>query len=172
MTNQYRPLKDFAPFKAGERFRDEVGDVLTICDDCESLAWTEIDGEYYSKGLARYAIGDSATQVISLDRDNEEPKIWRETDAFTIDTKKYKVWYNENDGLVHVNPAKPSFLPLEAGKTYQTSREGYFDCIHVEGKYAWLKRHGGNDTAYVWGAETGKAKLLSESWNIVGLEET
>jgi len=62
-------------------------------------------------------------------------------------------------------------MKLEVGKTYQTACQGGWDCIHVEGKDAWLKRHGDNGTAYVWHAETGKAESLSEEWDIVGLEE-
>jgi len=186
--DQYKPLKDFAPFKAGERFRDEVGDVLTICADCETFAWTKINGEDFPVSVASYGIG--TTPVTPLDRDEDTFKLWRDmTDAEkgalllahhegkVIERShtggqwqgvKYLQWHD--DIAYRVSP-KPSFLPLEAGKTYQTAREGGWDCIHVEGKYAWLKRHGSSDTAYVWDAKTGESKCLGEGWNIVALED-
>jgi len=195
MTDQYKPLSDFAPFKAGERFWDDQGDVLTICDDCESFAWIEIAGQYFPKEVARYAIGNHTTPVTPIDRDDEEPKLWRDTtdaekgalllahhegkviewqfpekgkskDWSTVPAEMY--W---NSGYAYrVRPVKPSFLPLEAGKVYQTAEKGDFDCIHVDGKDAWLKRHGDNSTAYVWDANAGFAKSLSEEWDITGLE--
>jgi len=171
MTNQYKPLLDFAPFKAGERFKDDEGDVLTICDDCESYRWSVIGKLNLSDNIALISVASDLERVAPLDRDEDTPKIWRDGDAFTIDPQKYNIWYEASDGLIYVYPVKPSFLPLEAGKTYQTAREGGWYCIYVDGKDAWLKRHGDNGTAYVWDAKTGEANSLSEGWNIVALED-
>jgi len=150
--DQYKPLKDFTPFKAGERFQDDQGDVLTICDDCRTFAWTEINGEYYPPSLASYEIDDRSNLVTSLDRDDDTPKLWRDmTDA---------------ENRVR---SEPSFLPLKAGKTYQIAEEGNWECIHVENGNAWLKRFD-STPAYVWEADTGFAKYLPKKYDITGLD--
>ena len=193
--DQYKPLREFAPFKAGDRFRDEDGDVLTICDDCKTLAWTKIDGEDYPVNVASYSIDNRTTPVTPLDRDEDTPKLWRDmTDSekgalllahhegkvieIFLDWDRGGTWVNVtpppnwlDEYAYRVRP-EPSFLPLEAGKTYQTSEKGYFDCIHVRNGNAWLiKRNDIHAPAYVWDAETGKSESLGENWDIVGLEE-
>jgi len=63
---------------------------------------------------------------------------------------------------------EPSFLPLEAGKTYRTAERGDWECVYVRNGNAWMIDR--DDTvAYVWHAETGKAKSLPEVYDIVGL---
>jgi len=188
VDDQYKPLIDFAPFKAGERFRDKDGDVLEILDCCKCYDWVEVDGVSSSTCSPGISVSDGDV-VTPLDRDDDTPKLWRDmTDAEkgalllahhegkvieTFDTDRHE-WREVRPEWIYyesyrVRPVKPSSLPLEAGKTYQTTSEGDWDCIHVKGKYAWLKRHGSNDTAYVWDAETGRARSLSEEWDAVGL---
>jgi|SRR6056297_1222102 len=221
MTNQYRPLKDFAPFKVGERFRDEVGDILEILDCCNCYDWVEVDGVEFETCSPGISVSDGDV-VTPLDRDDDTPKLWHDmTDAEKRDvpssvlndprnplqipwgewtaTAKGAVLLAQHEGKViewsydfpwktandtenggipqwddehayRVRP-EPSHLPLEAGKTYQTAQQGGYDCIHVCNGYAWLKRHGTDCTAYVWDAETGEARSLGESRNIVALEE-
>lgn len=62
-----------------------------------------------------------------------------------------------------------SYLPLEVGKTYKTSK-GNFECIYVEDGIAWMRARKFN-TAYTWEASTGKAKCLgvSGSYDVIGV---
>jgi len=190
--DQYKPLRDFAPFKAGERFRDDEGDVLQIFEDCEYYDWIELGGAATAPRLPvrAFSAHNSVRRVTPLDREDDTPKIWRDmTDAEkgalllahhegkVIERShtsgqwqgvEYPRWHD--DIAYRVSP-EPSFLPLEVGKTYQTAVHGDWTCIHVEGKHAWLKSNGYNCTAYVWDAKTGEAKCLSEDWNIVALED-
>lgn len=54
---------------------------------------------------------------------------------------------------------------MEAGKKYQTSRHGEFECISVFDDIAYCVRSKGR-TAYTWDANTGKSLRLGEEWDI------
>jgi len=190
--DQYKPLSEFAPFKAGERFMDERGDVLEILPVCDRYDWVKIGKVQCEAEAPGMSVGLSLVKVTPLDREDDTPKLWGDmTDAekgalllahhegkvieWQFPEKgKSKDWVTVpaemywNSGYAYRVRPEPSFLPLEAGKTYRTAERGDWECVYVRNGNAWMGDR--DDTvAYVWHAETGKAKSLPEVYDIVGL---
>jgi len=163
---------------------------------CESDNYHEFAmGRYWYNADGRCGVFKANSPLSVACEVKDEPKLWRDmTDAekgalllahhegkvieWVHPKTKIKIGWDECDkdclwdaDFAYRIKTESSFLPLEDGKTYRTAEKGDWECIHVDGKYAWLKRHGSNDTAYVWNANTGFAKCLGEEWDITGLEE-
>jgi len=118
--DQYKPLSEFAPFKTGERFRDHMGDVLTICDNCEKYVWTYLGGENHSGEKHPILLGDCSLAFTPLDRDDDTPKLWRDM----TDAEKGALLLAEHEGKeipgldAFAYRVRPKFCPT-CGHKYQ-----------------------------------------------------